>query len=262
MENDDQQKGRVLSRREVLKWLGAAGLTVVGGGAYGQVFGQGVSLATPSVTGAATAAATDTIPACVVRPEQTEGPYFVDEHLNRSDIRIEPSDGSIKPGVPLRLRFRVSQLGTKGCVPLAGAVVDVWHCDALGLYSDVKDQNVRFDTTGKKFLRGYQVTDEKGIAEFKTIYPGWYQGRTVHIHFKIRTDPGSTSGHEFTSQLYFDDTLSDEVFTQLPYSSKGQRSIRNERDGVYRNGGKQLLLDLAPEDDGYVGTFDVALKAA
>ncbi|HXV80553.1 MAG TPA: intradiol ring-cleavage dioxygenase, partial [Candidatus Binatia bacterium] len=149
------------------------------------------------------------IPSCVVRPEQTEGPYFIDEKLNRSDIRSDPSDGSVKPGVPLRLAFQVSRVSGPSCSPLSGATVDVWQCDALGLYSDVRDMNA--DTRGKKFLRGYQTTDGNGVAEFVTIYPGWYPGRAVHIHFKIRHDPASHRALEFTSQLYFDESITDEV---------------------------------------------------
>lgn len=103
-----------------------------------------------------------TSPACIVRPEQTEGPYFVDTKLNRSDIRVDPSDNSVRPGVPLRLEFHVSRIAGGACNPLPGAIVDVWHCDAAGVYSDVRDG--RFDARGKKFLRGYQQTDADGRA--------------------------------------------------------------------------------------------------
>jgi protocatechuate 3,4-dioxygenase beta subunit len=154
-----------------------------------------------------------------VRPALTEGPYFVDEMINRSDIRSDPSDGSIKEGTPLNLTLYVSQINGSGCTPLAGAQVDVWHCDAAGVYSDASDPG--FNTKGQKFLRGYQVTDANGMAKFTTIYPGWYQGRAVHIHFKIRTDPSSASGYEFTSQWFFDETLTDQVHAQQPYAAKG-----------------------------------------
>jgi protocatechuate 3,4-dioxygenase beta subunit len=200
------------------------------------------------------------MPSCVVRPPQTEGPYFVDEKLNRSDIRSDPSDGSVKQGVPLRLVFRVSRIADSSCTPISGAVVDVWQCDALGVYSDVQDINGLFDTRGKKFLRGYQVTDASGTAQFMTIYPGWYPGRTVHIHFKIRTDSASRRGYEFTSQLYFDDAITDQVHAQLPYVTKGQRTLKNGGDRIFRDGGNQLMLQLTKDAQGYLGTFDLGLR--
>jgi protocatechuate 3,4-dioxygenase beta subunit len=202
-------------------------------------------------------AGTGTLPACVVRPEMTEGPYFVDEMLNRSDIRSDPSTSEVKEGLPLQITVRVSQIGD-ACLPLAGAQVDIWHCDALGVYSDATDPG--FNTVGQKFLRGYQVTDANGLAQFTTIYPGWYQGRTVHIHFKIRTDPNSQLGYEFTSQLFFDDSLTDQVHALEPYASKGQRTLRNDGDGIFQGGGDQLLLQLAGTDQGYAATFDIGLQ--
>jgi protocatechuate 3,4-dioxygenase beta subunit len=204
------------------------------------------------------AAAMGQVPACVVTPQLTEGPYFVDEMLFRSDIRSDPTTGAIKEGVPLHLSFRTVQVGSDAaCTPLAGAVVDVWQCDALGVYSDITDPG--FSTVDQKFLRGSQYTDDAGAAEFMTIYPGWYQGRTVHIHFKVRTDPDSDSGYEFTSQLFFDDALTDEVFTREPYSTKGARDTRNANDGIFRGGSDELLLDIVEEGDGFAATIEVGI---
>jgi protocatechuate 3,4-dioxygenase beta subunit len=163
-----------------------------------------------------------------------------DERLNHSDIRSDPSDGSVRDGTPLTLAFAVARLDGSSCTALEGAVVDIWHCDAAGVYSDVQDTG--FNTVGKKFLRGYQVTDANGNATFVTIYPGWYQGRTVHIYLKIRPDPDSTEGFEFTSQLCFDDDLTDTIDAQQPYVAKGTRTTRNANDGIYTNGGDELLL--------------------
>ena len=164
----------------------------------------------------------------------------------------------MKPGALLALTFNVSSAATSACSPLASAVVDVWHCDALGVYSDVSDPS--FSTVGKKFLRGYQVTDANAVARFTTIYPGWYQGRAVHLHFKVRSPAGVTPAYGFTSQLFFGDTLTDQVHAQPPYAAKGQRTLRNSGDGIYNQGGSQLVLSLAQTSDGYAGSFDVAVN--
>lgn len=197
-------------------------------------------------------------PACTVKPQQTEGPYFVDEKLNRSDIRSDPADGTIKQGVPLRLVFQVSQIRDRSCTPLNNAIVDVWHCDAAGVYSDASDPN--FNTLGKKFLRGYQTTNADGIAEFLTVYPGWYPGRTVHIHFKIRSNSASQLSYEFTSQLYFEDAITDRVHAQKPYNARGQRTVQNNRDGIFQQGGDRLMLQLSQVENGYRGKFDIGLE--
>ena len=231
-----------MSRREVLGFIGGtAAVSLVE-----CLRGQSASVK---------ASSTVTTPQCVVRPEQTEGPYFVDEKLNRFDIRSDPSDGSVKPGVPLRLVFQVFQ-SDRACTPLSGAVVDVWHCDAQGIYSDVNER--RFNTVGKKFLRGYQVTDADGVAQFMTIYPGWYPGRAVHLHFKIRTDSAQPV-YEFISQLYFDDALTAQIHAQSPYTKGGQRLLNNQ-DGIFENGGEQLTLQLTSAVEGYMGKLAIGLK--
>jgi protocatechuate 3,4-dioxygenase beta subunit len=182
----------------------------------------------------------------------------VDEKLNRSDIRSDPADGSVRPGAPLRLALRISRLTSGACASLPGAMVDLWHCDAVGVYSDVQDPGGA--TLGKKFLRGYQTTDGDGLARFTTIYPGAYRGRAVHIHFKVRSAAGGGRVHDFTSQLFFDDALSDQVFAQPPYAGRGEQRLRNARDGIYRNAGTQLMLAVAPTAPGYAATFELALE--
>ena len=244
MENDDVQIGRVLSRRETLSLFGAAGVSLLG-------------IGTP-LTAAATTVRRR--PTCIVRPEQTEGPYFIDTQLDRSDIRPDPQSGSLPEGVRLDLAFEVSRMNGTECQPLASALVDVWQCDAIGVYSDVRDMNGRFDTVGQKFLRGHQRTDGAGNARFVTIYPGWYQGRAVHIHFKIRVPRSSGGAYDFTSQLYFDDALSDRLFEQQPYAQKGEGRVRNERDGIFRGGGDQLMLNPVSQGEGYAATFGIGLQ--
>ena len=250
MHDDDAQVGRVLSRREVLASLGIAGVALAVPKA---MLEAGIPRRIRLPGGGV-------VPACVVRPEQMEGPYFVDTKLNRADIRSEPGAGTPKSGTPLRLEFAVSRLEGAACAPLAGALVDIWQCDGLGIYSGVKDINGKFDTTGQQFLRGHQVTDRDGRVEFETIYPGWYEGRTAHIHFKIRTDPGAARGTEFTSQIYFDDAVSDRVYAKAPYAANQQRRVRNDGDGIYRDGGAQLLLPVTAEGAGYRGRFEIGLQ--
>jgi protocatechuate 3,4-dioxygenase beta subunit len=239
------------ARREVI--------FLVSSGAAAQMLGCGGGASSSPASASSTSSSSSSASSsstCVVRPQLTEGPYYVDEMLNRSDLRSDPSDGTVRPGVSLHLTFRVSRAGT--CAALAGALVDVWHCDALGVYSDVRDGG--FNTVGQRFLRGYQLTDTSGLAQFMTIYPGWYSGRAVHIHFKIRSAPGASSGFEFTSQLFFDETVTDQVHAQAPYNSKGRRNTLNTSDGIYRGGGSQLLLPLVAEGSGYGATFDIALQ--
>ncbi len=267
MDNDDAQVGRLLSRREVLAMMGATGLaTLVGCASDDDDASTPTARAGNTVASGATAVASPTqasvsgeataVPACVVRPALTEGPYFVDEKINRSDIRANTSDGAVSDGAMLALTFNVFTIGD-GCTPLEGATVDVWHCDAAGVYSDVDDPG--FSTVGQDFLRGYQLTDASGQARFVTTYPGWYEGRTVHIHFKIRTEAGGQS-YEFTSQLFFDDAFTDQVYASEPYAAKGERTLRNDGDGIYQQSNGQLTLTVAETNGGYAATFDIGLQ--
>jgi protocatechuate 3,4-dioxygenase beta subunit len=250
--NSDSCEESFMNRRKMLALIGATGIN--------------------SLSGYSSANADEPVRrrtlSCILTPQQTEGPYFIDEHLHRSDVRSDPSDGSIKEGLPLALEIRVFAAGTGAkagngidCKPLAGASVDIWHCDAQGIYSDVEDRN--FNTMGKKFLRGYQVTDRNGSVRFLTIYPGWYPGRTVHIHFKIRTEPKYARAQEFTSQLYFNDSITDLVYArQQAYARKGayRPRTRNEGDSIFRKGGDQLMLTLLETGKGYATSFDVGLE--
>lgn len=254
MENDDKPVGRLLSRREALKLLG------VGSAAFLAACSapNGSRTIVPTAASTQASSASGSALDCVVRPELTIGPYFVDAQLNRSDIRSEPSDNSVKEGVPVTLNINVFNVNNNSCAPLEGAQVDVWHCDALGVYSGVSDRG--FNTVGQQFLRGYQLTDASGGVQFKTIYPGWYSGRAVHIHFTIRTQAADGAGYQYTSQFFSDEALTDQVHAQKPYASKGQRDIRNEDDNIYRNGGDQLLLAMEGDiANGYTATINIGL---
>jgi protocatechuate 3,4-dioxygenase beta subunit len=237
----DESRRLLLSRREALVLLGAAsaGWLITGTRSSAQV----ASHAAQSP--------------CILRPEQTEGPYFVDERLHRSDIRSDPTTGKITPGIPFALTFHVFRLRTGECHPLPNVQVDVWHCDAAGVYSDVDDPGSI--TIGQKFLRGYQVTDAKGEARFLTIYPGWYPIRAVHIHFKVRTASVARRSFEFTSQVYFPDELTDQVHAGPLYSSRGVRKVRNRHDFIFRRGGEHLMLEPSATNDGYRTTFPIGL---
>jgi protocatechuate 3,4-dioxygenase beta subunit len=156
----------------------------------------------------------------------------------------------------LTLAFNVSRVAGSACTPLTGAYLDVWHCDAGGVYSDVSGSS-------RKFLRGYQITDANGVAAFTTVYPGWYNGRAVHIHFKLRLFAGSTKTYEFTSQFFMNDSLSDSVYTQSPYSSRGTRTTRNANDGIYNSlsstNKTALTLQTSKTNDGYAGIINLGV---
>jgi protocatechuate 3,4-dioxygenase beta subunit len=254
MDSDDKPIGQILSRKEALKLFGIGSAAAF----LAACAPEATSTLVPTVSSTQVSSSTSTALDCVVRPELTIGPYFVDDQLNRSDIRSEPSNNSVKEGVPLLLNIIVASVGDNSCTPIEGAQVDIWHCDANGQYSGVSDQG--FDTSEQKFLRGYQLTDASGAVKFQTIYPGWYSGRAVHIHFTIRTKGANSEDYQFTSQFFFDDTLTDQVHSLEPYASKGQRDTRNSNDNIYNGGGDQLLLNLDGDTtNGFTTSFNVGL---
>ena len=240
MDNDDKPIGQILNRRDALKVLGIGSAAFLASCVAPNATSTLSPTSNPTVGVGSTQAPSTAGTAldCVVRRELTIGPYFVDGQLNRSD----PSDNSIIEGLPLTLNIPVASVGKNSCAPIEGAQVDIWHCDAQGRYSGVSDPSS--DTSGQQFLRGYQLTDARGAVQFQTIYPGWYSGRAVHIHFTIRTKGANAEDYQFTSQFFFDDTLTDQVHALEPYASKGQRDIRNNTDNIFMGGGDQLLLNL------------------
>ena len=216
-----------LTRRGSLAKLGGAGAAAVLGWKAVEASSAGpVAVASGAVT-------------CVLAPESTEGPFF----LEGDRVRRNVTEG--KPGVPLTLKLAVVDVST--CKPIRGAAVDIWHCDAGGVYAAASN---------KTFLRGIQRTDAKGVATFKTIYPGWYSGRTVHIH--VRVSLGGNVVH--TGQLYFPDALTDVVYKRKPYSSRPGRSPRNPGDAIYRNGGSRSTLKLRKVGSGYVGSIAMGVQ--
>lgn len=208
-------------------------------------------------------------------PQQIEGPYYVAGIPNRSDIRADPSDGSVQEGIPLNVVINVYKIGNNNgnnkaflCTPLSGARVDIWHSNSQGVYSGVK----QIGTEGKAYLRGYQITDGNGTVKFNTIYPGWYEGRAIHIHVMVRTlDGGDNERVHWTSQIYLNNSINAQVHTQLPYSKHGPPPMTNEQDGIYTgpstdgliqsNTGKHLMLYLTKDKHGYNGTFNIVVNA-
>ena len=201
-------------------------------------------------------------------PQQIEGPYFVDGMHNRSDIRSDTSDGSVQDGVPLRLFLHVYDVDDNGsCIPLSDAKVDIWHANSQGVYSGVQDAG----TGQNDYLRGYQMTDDNGTVQFITIYPGWYEGRAIHIHVKVRTFDGSNETLEWTSQFYLNNSINEKIYTQPPYSKHGPVDLKNEEDFIYtgpsndgltkNNTGKHLMINLKDDGQGYIGTFNIGVNA-
>jgi protocatechuate 3,4-dioxygenase beta subunit len=181
---------------------------------------------------------------CVLAPEQTEGPYYVDDAAVRRNV----TEG--RPGVALTLRLTVVDAST--CKPVKNAAVEIWHCDAGGTYSGTSQEG----TEDERFLRGVQRTNAKGVAIFKTIYPGWYQGRTVHIHTMVHI--GGNVVH--TGQLYFSDAVTDAVYKRSPYNRRPNRNPRNSGDSIYRNGGKRSTLKLVTNDTAYTGSITMGVQ--
>jgi protocatechuate 3,4-dioxygenase beta subunit len=181
---------------------------------------------------------------CILTPEQTEGPYYIAGEKFRRNI----TDGH--PGAPMLLRTFVVDATT--CRPLRNAAVDVWHADAAGVYSGFGS-----GASSRTFMRGIQRTNAKGLAQFHTVYPGWYQGRAVHIHVKVHV--GGNVVH--TGQLYFPDSLTDAVYRRSPYSSRPNRTTRNADDMVFRTGGSRSMLKVKRSSSGlYVATITMGIR--
>lgn len=198
-----------LDRRTVLKALSLAPLAILPSGLAARAETAGLI-------------STDV---CLLQKEVTEGPFYIDPKLLRSDI----TEG--KPGLPMQLRLQVV---TADCVPVVGARVDVWHCDALGVYSGVQNMGDGGDTSGQTFLRGTQQTDNAGIVTFQTVFPGWYHGRTTHVHYKVFLDAQTV----LTSQIFFDEAVNAQIYADHPaYVRQAPRDMLNADDRIAVNAG-------------------------
>jgi protocatechuate 3,4-dioxygenase beta subunit len=259
-----------LSRRGLLAVLAGSGAALAlgcgssaangtggtgGGGAAGTgSAGGGTTTSTSTGTGTAS---------CEVTPEGEIGPYFADDSaagFNRSDILSNLDGTSTQTGVLLTLLVTVVDT-EKGCAPVEGAQIDIWHCNASGVYSDISSES----TSSDQWLRGYQLTDADGHVTFKTIIPGWYSGRTTHIHLRVRSsysDASSTSDGTNTTQCFFDQTFIDTLYTTVaPYSAAGKNPTTNASDRVYsqQEDGANLLALTGDGTNGYTASVTIFL---
>lgn len=222
---------------------GNAGTGGVATGGSGGVAGASTGGSGGGVAGAGGAGT------CTVYPQETEGPFYLDLDLLRSDIR----EG--KPGAELRLQIQV--IRASDCAPLADVAVDVWQCDAVGVYAGFTGQLGGQDTTGQKWLRGTQITNAEGIVDFITVYPGWYPGRTTHIHFKVHFTPTSES----ISQMYFPEDMTTEVYAVAPYLAHGPKDTSNDADAFAHAGGFPELLAITPGSNGYDASLTIVVAS-
>jgi protocatechuate 3,4-dioxygenase beta subunit len=237
-----------LTRRQTIGAAGAIGAgAMLGGGLRLGGSGDSVSIAEAAA-------------ACALTPEAEEGPFYVDLE------RIRKSIVETRSGVPMLLRIKV--VNSKTCKVIKGAAVDIWHADAVGKYSDESSNG----TSGQTWLRGVQLTDSHGLAEFRTIYPGFYQGRTPHIHVKVHIG-GSANGSKYsggrvshTGQLYFSESISDQVYKLAPYTQDPNSLTRHSADRIYTGqGGSKSTIKLKKRGSslraqGLLGTITLAVN--
>lgn len=233
-----------ISRRGALAGLAGSAAVLTQGQAASAEAPSPAPVSTPSAAGV-----------CHMTPRMVEGPFYFDPALVRADI----TEG--RPGVPLRVVLQITDGAT--CRPIPGARVDLWHCDATGQYSgyDGQGDDRSISTKGEKFLRGTQTTDASGEVRFQTIYPGWYRGRTTHIHFKVLLDEKAM----LTGQMYFPDALSEYIFTNIaPYTERtDKRDTLNSTDWIAGADGDHItFVNIREEADAYVATLVIGVDPA
>src|SRR4051812_42264964 len=221
-----------LSRGALIKAAGGAGRAVAFGARARDALGADAATAST----------------CVLTPEATEGPYWIDTKLTRRDIR----EG--KAGLPVVLAFTI--VNAKTCKPIKGADVEIWHCDALGNYSGFEGGG----HTGTRYLRGHQRSNAAGVATFLTVFPGWYPGRTPHIHMKAHIGQDRVV---HTGQVFFNEAITAAVYKQAPYSSHGAYDTPHARDNIFAQaGGSRAVVKLARRPRGlrgYVGRIVIGV---
>jgi protocatechuate 3,4-dioxygenase beta subunit len=254
-----------LTRREALAALGGLGLALVAGcsGSSSDSASRPhrTNPTTPSTSGPAASAPAGTT--CTLAPEVTQGPFYLTDHPKASNLVQD------RPGRPLALTLTV--VDTR-CAPVRDAKVDVWHCDAAGVYGGIGnntgggpgsgpgggggagDFGAARRGTPDNWLQGYQTTGADGTVRFSTIYPGWYPGRAVHVHMKVFV--GGASVH--TGQLFFPDDLSAGVFAKAPY--RGAPDTTNGADSIFRSAGSAALLAPAAQGDGFAASAQLVVR--
>ncbi|WP_188542992.1 dioxygenase family protein [Rhodococcoides trifolii] len=302
MNNDVQNSRLRVSRRRALAVGGTislGGLIAACGGATDSLAATSAAPTSTTPTSAAAARTTaagatsllDGSAQCVLSKEETQGPYWFDVDSIRSDLRED------RPGTTFELALRVQD--STECTPIANAVVEIWHCDAGGVYSGFEsgsmgaggappsgggpgggpsggsegatgasDSGETSDgsysvgdteattTDDGTYLRGAQTTDAGGVAVFTTIFPGWYRGRTTHIHAKVHVDKQTV----LTTQLFFDDATKATVYAQSPYSDHAgwENNTQNDTDNIYDASG---LVTAQQAADGWIGAINLGVGA-
>ncbi|WP_217705946.1 intradiol ring-cleavage dioxygenase [Verrucosispora sp. NA02020] len=292
----DHHEGQRVSRRRIIAGIGSvglAGLLAACGRDGGTVTtSTGETVAPLATTANDLTALFDGANTCTLTASTTQGPYYFDADKIRSDIRED------REGVRLRLAIRVQD--SEQCGPLPNAVVEIWHCDAAGLYSGAEAQSSGANgasgggtppdgghggtppngapggggpgvgppggdsgggdtadltpTDDQRYLRGAQVTNADGIVEFVTIWPGWYRGRTVHIHAMVHVD----NSRVLTTQVMFDEALNSRVYASQPYAAHTGRDTFNDDDSIYAD---SMLLRVTEDGDGYLGVINFAVDS-
>jgi protocatechuate 3,4-dioxygenase beta subunit len=243
---------RRMGRRRALGILGALGAGALAAACRRSTTPDGPpAAASPTAPGpAGTAGPAGANPDCVLTPETTEGPYYLDLDSVRSDVRED------REGAETRLAVTVVDAAT--CAPLRDAAVDIWHADAAGAYSGFGTGAGRPGSAGDgpRFLRGTQVTGADGVARFVTIYPGWYPGRAVHIHVKVHA--GGREVH--TGQLFFSDSFTESVYARAPYSARPGPDVRNAQDGIFARAQGSGLVSVAAAGEAYDASITLGVQ--
>jgi protocatechuate 3,4-dioxygenase beta subunit len=275
---EEERLKKSMTRRSVIK---GGSIFLAGGAASAlQTAMTGCTAAKSSSASSADTAGTtsSSSAACVAETNVTRGPYFVDNQADphieddvvdpsipeRSDIRSDTKGlTGTQGGLPLYLKIAVGSYSSS-CKAIANAQVHVWHCNAQGVYSDVQASSNDNDAnlTGENFLRGYQYTDSSGAVSFTTIYPGWYSGRAVHIHVKVRVfDSSGNVTTEATTQLFFDDSTTDGVYAaNSEYERSATRDTLNSEDSIYASESPALVVSLTGSaTTAYTGTVSLGI---